>query len=70
MIDAEPSLGKAIATPYAQQFHRKTYLRYGLTTAEGYLRLPVAFLPLTPDVTLKGLNQKLLEFYRHPAARP
>lgn len=70
VIDAEPSLGKTtIATRYAQWFHRTTYRRYGPTTADGHQRLPVAFIPLTAGITLKGLNQKLLEFYQHPAAR-
>lgn len=70
VIDAEPSLGKTtIATRYGQAFHRRIYRRYGPTTAGGHLRLPVAFVPLTAGMTLRGLNQKLLEFYDHPAAR-
>ncbi len=70
VIDAEPHLGKTtIATRYARDFHRRVYRRHGPLTAEGHQRLPVAFLPLTAGVTLKGLNQKLLEFYGHPAAR-
>ncbi|OLT18049.1 ATP/GTP-binding protein [Serinicoccus sp. CUA-874] len=70
VIDAEPYLGKTtIATRYARDFHRRIYRRYGHTTAEGNQRLPVAFVPLNEGITLKGLNQKLLEFYGHPAAR-
>lgn len=70
VIDAEPHLGKTtIATRYARDFHRRIYRRYGPNTVNGDQRLPVAFVPLTDGITLKGLNQKLLEFYGHPAAR-
>ena len=70
VIDAEPHLGKTtIATRYARDFHRRVYRRYGPNTSEGAQRLPVAFVSLTDGITLKGLNQKLLEFYKHPAAR-
>lgn len=69
VIDAEPGLGKTtIATRYARDFHRRVYRRHGPKTPEGHQRLPVAFIPLTAGVTLKGLNQKLLAFYGHPAA--
>lgn len=70
VIDAEPHLGKTtIATRYARDFHRRIYRRYGPLTAAGEQRLPVAFVSLSDGITLKGLNQKLLEFYKHPAAR-
>lgn len=69
VIDAPPGLGKTtIATRYARTFHRATYRRYGPTTEEGHQRLPVAFIPLSAGMTLKGLNAKILEFYGHPAA--
>lgn len=69
VIDAEPGLGKTtIATRYARDFHRRVYRRHGPRTSDGHQRLPVAFIPLSAAVTLKGLNQKLLEFYGHPAA--
>lgn len=70
VIDAEPGLGKTtIATRYAREFHRRIYRRYGPATAAGDQRLPVAFVTLTDGITLKGVNQRLLEFYGHPAAR-
>lgn len=68
VIDAEPGLGKTtIATRYARDFHRRVYRREGPTTAEGHQRLPVAFVPLSAGITLKGLNQQILRFYGHPA---
>ncbi|KUG57522.1 TniB family NTP-binding protein [Nesterenkonia jeotgali] len=69
VIDAAPALGKTtIATRYAREFHRKTLRRSGVTTEEGNQRIPVAFVPLESAVTLKGLNEKILSFYGHPAA--
>ncbi len=69
VIDAMPGLGKTTtAAQYAKQFHRAQYRRYGPTTTDGHQRLPVMFLSLSAGITLKGLNQKMLEFYGHPAA--
>jgi len=69
VIDAEPGLGKTtIATRYARQVHRREYRRHGPFTDDGSQRLPVAFVPLAAGVTLKGVNQQILEFYGHPAA--
>lgn len=69
VIDAEPGLGKTtIATRYGRAFHRAQYRRYGSETPEGHQFLPVAFIPLAAQITLKGLNQRLLRFYGHPAA--
>jgi hypothetical protein len=68
VIDAEPGLGKTtIATRYARDYHRRVYRREGPTTPEGHQRLPVAFVPLSAGITLKGLNQQILRFYGHPA---
>lgn len=68
VIDAEPGLGKTtIATRYARDFHRTVYRRDGPKTPDGHQRLPVAFVPLSAGITLKGLNQQILRFYGHPA---
>lgn len=69
VVDAAPGLGKTtIATRYAREFHRRIYRRQGPRTTSGHQRLPVAFVPLSAGMTLKGLNQKILAFYGHPAA--
>lgn len=69
VIDAAPALGKTtIATRYAKDFHRKMMKKRSKRTTAGHLRVPVAFIPLDASVTLKGLNQKILSFYEHPAA--
>src|SRR5664280_417685 len=69
VIDSESSLGKTtIATRYGKDFHRRIYRRYGPTTSNGSQRLPVAYVPLLGETTLKGLNKQILKFYRHAAA--
>lgn len=69
VVDAAPGLGKTtIATRYARDFHRRIMRRNPARTASGHQRLPVAFVPLSAGMTLKGLNQKILAFYGHPAA--
>ena len=71
VIDAEPGLGKTtIATRYARDVHRRVLRRDGPLTVEGHQRWPVAFIPLSAGVTLKGLNQQILRFYGHPAVDP
>lgn len=69
VLDAEPALGKTtIALRYAHMFHARTIRRYGDRTRAGHQRVPVAYVSLSAGTTLKGLNQKLLRFYGHPAA--
>lgn len=69
VVDAAGGRGKSTTVQrFARDFHRRIYRREGPLTAEGHQRLPVAFIPLSAGVTLKGLNQKILEFYGHPAA--
>lgn len=68
VVDAEPGQGKTtIAITYARRLHRTLYRRYGARTDDGHQRLPIAYVPLTADVTLKGLNRQILRFYGHPA---
>lgn len=69
VIDSEAGLGKTtIATQYGRAFHRAQHRRFGPETPEGHQFLPVAFIPIAAQITLKGLNQRLLRFYGHPAA--
>lgn len=69
VIDAAPGLGKTtIATRYGRDLHRREVRRHGPRTRVGDQRLPVAFIPLSSEITLKGLNVKLLEFFGHAAA--
>lgn len=69
VIDAEPGQGKTtIATTFARRLHRQVLRRAGDRTPAGHVRVPVAYVPLTADVTLKGLNRQILHFYGHPAS--
>lgn len=69
VLDSLPRLGKTTAaTRFGRTFDQRQRRRYGHLTAEGSPRLPVAFIPLTANMSLKNLNQKLLRFYDHPAA--
>lgn len=69
VLDSLPGLGKTTsATRFGRTFDRRERRRYGHLTAEGSPRLPVAFIPLTANMSLKDLNKKILRFYKHPAA--
>ena len=70
VIDAFPGLGKTtIAQRYARDFHKKIEERFGTRTPDGSQRITTAFITLKGATTLKGLNQRLLGFYAHPALR-
>lgn len=69
VFDSDAGRGKTTTvTRFGRDLHRRIYRREGAVTANGHQRLPVAFIPLSAGMTLKGLNQKILEFYGHPAA--
>ena len=67
-IDSPPGLGKTtIAASYGKTFHRAQIRRFGPKTANGGQRIPVAYVSLTANTTLKALNSRIVEFYGHPA---
>lgn len=67
-IDSPPGLGKTtIAASYGKTFHRSQIRRYGAKTTNGSQRIPVAYVSLTANTTLKALNSRIVEFYGHPA---
>ncbi|MBO3083030.1 ATP-binding protein [Cellulomonas fengjieae] len=69
VVSADAGRGKSTtAQQFGRDLHRRICRREGALTAEGHQRWPVAFIPLSAGMTLKGLNQKILEFYGHPAA--
>lgn len=69
VFDADAGRGKTTTVQrFGRDLHRRIYRREGPLTAQGHQRLPVAYIPLSAGMTLKGLNQKILEFYGHPAA--
>ncbi|HEV2343920.1 MAG TPA: hypothetical protein VGS97_07495 [Actinocrinis sp.] len=69
-IDALPGLGKStIANSFARAFDREQIRRHGSLTNDGNERIPVVWVGLSANTTLRSLNQRICEFYGHPAAR-
>lgn len=69
VLDAYPGLGKTtLAVHYGGQFHRDQMDMYGPTTDSGDDRIPVAYVRLTSNTTMRSLNSMLCHFYAHPAA--
>jgi hypothetical protein len=70
-IDALPGLGKTtIANTYARQFDRQEVARLGGLTSDGHERIPVFRVGLSANTTLRTLNEKICQFYAHPAVIP
>jgi hypothetical protein len=70
VIDAKPGLGKStIARTFGWAFHRDQIDLYGEQTPAGHERIPVAYLGLTSNTTMRSLNAMLCRFYAHPGAQ-
>ncbi len=72
VLDALPGLGKTTAAlAFGQAFHRNQIKLYGAQTpAEGgyWQRIPVVYLGLTSNTTMRSLNAMLCRFYGLPGA--
>jgi hypothetical protein len=69
-IDALPGLGKSvIARAFGAEFHRREVALRGSLTAAGDERLPVCYVSLTSNTTMRSLNQMICGFYAHPGSR-
>lgn len=69
VLDAYPGLGKTtLVVHYGARFHQDQMDMYGPTTATGSDRIPVAYVRLTSNTTMRSLNSMLCHFYAHPAA--
>lgn len=67
-VDSPPGLGKTtIVASYGKDFHRRQIRRYGARTEDGNQRIPVVFVSLTANTTLKALNARIVQFFGHPA---
>ena len=67
LLDAYPGLGKTtLAVMFAVGFHRRHLALYGPSTAEGHQRVPVAYIGLTSNTSMRSLNSMLCRFYGHP----
>jgi len=72
VLDALPGLGKTTAAvAFARSFHREQIDLHGAMTrvTDGsWQRIPVAYLPLTSNTTMRSLNSMLCRFYGLPSA--
>ncbi len=69
VLDAYPGLGKTTAAvTFGRSFHRRQIDLYGPTTPAGHERIPVVYLGLTANTTMRSLNAMLCRFYAHPGA--
>ncbi len=69
LLDAHPGLGKTtLAVHYGVEFHREQLELHGSETAAGNPRIPVAYVRLTSNTTMRSLNAMLCRFYAHPSA--
>jgi hypothetical protein len=71
LIDGLPTLGKSTILQYfgkqVETELRASRDRRGIRVARSERWVPVVYLTLLGDTTLKGFNQQLLRFYNHPA---
>jgi hypothetical protein len=69
VISAPPGLGKTtVAVSFGVQYHRHQIEIYGPSTAQGHDRIPVVYVGLTSNTTMRSLNSALCRFYGHPGA--
>lgn len=69
VLDAFPGLGKTTAAvEFGRAFHLKQIERYGPTTEGGHERIPVVYIGLTANTTMRTLNAMLCRFYAHPGS--
>ncbi len=67
VIDTYPGLGKTTtAVSFGRAFHRRQIALYGPTTPAGHDRIPVVYVGLTSNTTMRSLNAMLCRFYAHP----
>jgi hypothetical protein len=67
IVDAYPGLGKTTAVlDYAKQFHLAQIALRGETTSSGNRRVPVVYVALTANTSMRSLNEAICRFYGLP----
>jgi hypothetical protein len=67
IVDAYPGLGKTTAVlAFARQFHLDQVALRGETTREGHRRIPVVYVALTANTSMRSLNEAICRFYGLP----
>lgn len=66
-IDGEPNLGKTtLLRLIGRRYQRQLRARYGLETEQGHEYVPVCYVTLPRESTIKGINEKIAAFYNLP----
>ncbi|MEJ7783943.1 MAG: ATP-binding protein [Solirubrobacteraceae bacterium] len=69
VLSAHPGLGKTTAAvAFGVGYHRDQIELHGRATAAGDDRIPVAYVGLTSNTTMRSLNAALCRFFDHPGA--
>ncbi len=69
VLSAHPGLGKTTAAvAFGVRYHRDQIELHGPATAAGDDRIPVAYVGLTSNTTMRSLNAGLCRFFDHPGA--
>lgn len=67
LLDAYSGLGKTTALlDFLREFHLREIARRGMTTKDGHRRVPAAYIDLTGNTHIRGLNEALCRFYNLP----
>lgn len=69
LIDAYPGIGKSTAVlDFAREFHLEQIAMRGESTPDGHHRVPVAYIALTGNTQIRGLNAALCRFFSLPTS--
>jgi len=69
VLSANPGLGKTTAAvAFGVRYHRDQIAMHDVSTSAGHDRIPVAYLGLTSNTTMRSLNAGLCRFFDHPGA--
>lgn len=67
LVDAYPGLGKTTAVlDFVRDYHLKQIELHGAFTGAGHRRVPVAYIDLSGNTQIRGLNAALCRFYHLP----
>lgn len=69
LIDAYPGIGKSTAVrEFGREFHLEQVAMRGETTPAGHRRVPVAYIALTGNTQIRGLNAAICRFFSVPTS--
>lgn len=69
LVDAYPGLGKTTAVlSFAKRYWTEQVELHGATTADGHRRVPIIYILLTGNTSIRGVNEAICRFYGLPVA--